>query len=49
MVIDPMGEILYQKEEAEDIFTVTLQKEKLTDTRTKLPFWKDGDSFIIEP
>ena len=49
MVIDPMGEILYQKEDAEDIFTVTLQKEKLIETRERLPFWKDGDSFTIHP
>ena len=49
MVIDPMGELLYQKDDAEDIFTVTMQKEKLTEIRAKLPFWKDGDSFIIQP
>ncbi len=48
-VADPMGEVLYQKEDEEDIFTVMLKKEKLTETRTKLPFWKDGDSFIIHP
>lgn len=49
MVIDPVGEILYQKEDSEDVFTVALQKEKLTETRVKLPFWKDGDFFIIQP
>jgi predicted amidohydrolase len=49
MVVDPLGEILYQKENEEDIFTRTLQKQKLDEIRSKLPFWKDGDSFIINP
>lgn len=49
MVVDPMGEVLYQKENDEDIFTITLHKQKLDEIRSKLPFWKDGDSFIINP
>lgn len=49
MVIDPMGEVLYTKAHQEDIFTVTLHKEKLEEVRAKLPFWKDGDSFMIQP
>ena len=49
MVIDPMGEVLYTKPHEEDIFTVTLDKEKLDEVRTKLPFWKDGDNFMIQP
>lgn len=49
MVVDPMGEILYTKAHEEDIFTVTLQKEKLEEVRAKLPFWKDGDNFMIQP
>ena len=49
MVVDPMGEVLYQKENDEDIFTITLEKEKLTEVRAKLPFWKDGDLFNIQP
>jgi predicted amidohydrolase len=48
MVVDPMGEVLYQKQNEEDIFTITLQKEKLEEIRTKLPFWNDGDSFSIQ-
>ena len=47
MIIDPLGEILYNKKEDEDIFTYTLQKEKLNDVREKFPFWKDADSFNI--
>jgi len=46
-VIGPLGEIIYQKNKEEDIFTCTLQKEKLTAVRDKFPFWKDADSFEI--
>ena len=37
------------KSHEEDIFTVTLHKEKLEEVRAKLPFWKDGDNFMIQP
>lgn len=46
-IIDPLGEIIYEKQSAEDIFTYTLQKEKITETRAKFPFWKDADFFTI--
>ncbi len=49
MIIDPLGEILYQKQNDEDIFTFPLQKERLEEVRTKFPFWKDADHFLIEP
>ena len=49
MVVDPMGEILHTRSHEEDIFTITLHKEKLDEVRTKLPFWKDGDNFMIQP
>jgi predicted amidohydrolase len=49
MIIDPLGEILYQKSQQEDIFTFTLQKEKLGEVRKKFPFLKDADNFFIEP
>ena len=32
-----------------NIFTITLHKEKLDEVRAKLPFWKDGDNFMIQP
>ncbi|MEO6452424.1 MAG: nitrilase family protein [Ginsengibacter sp.] len=47
MIIDPVGEILYQKSHEEDVFTCTLQKEKLTGAREKFPFWKDADEFKL--
>jgi omega-amidase len=49
MVVDPMGEILYSMADKEDVFTITLQKEKLEEIRTKFPFWKDADGFSILP
>lgn len=47
MVIDPMGEILYHKAHDEAVNTIILEKEKLAETRSKLPFLKDGDVFQI--
>lgn len=47
MVIDALGEVLYQKEQEEDIHTIRLSKEKLQDIRSKLPFLKDADDFSI--
>ena len=49
MIIDPLGEILYTKADDEDIFTYTLQKEKLEEVREKFPFRRDADSFDILP
>jgi predicted amidohydrolase len=47
MTVDPMGEILYNKKEEEDIFTLTLDKNHLNSIREKFPFWKDADEFNI--
>lgn len=49
MIIDPLGNALYHKKDEEDIVTITLQKEPLEEIRTKMPFWKDGDHFMILP
>lgn len=46
-VIDPLGNILYQKENTEDIFTITLKKENLEQIRNKYPFIDDADYFKI--
>lgn len=48
MVINPLGEILYTKENIEDIFTITLNKELIEEIRLKFPFWKDADDFLIK-
>ncbi|MEN9571178.1 MAG: hypothetical protein RL172_2409 [Bacteroidota bacterium] len=47
LVIDPMGEVLYHKADEEDIFTITLDKERLTEVRSRFPFWKDADQFNL--
>ena len=48
MVINPLGEILYHKQNDEDIFTINLEKEIVEEARTKFPFWKDADEFILK-
>ena len=37
-----------KKNKEEDVFTYTLQKEKITEIRNQFPFWQDADSFIIK-
>jgi omega-amidase len=49
LIIDPSGEVLYHMPDAEDIFTITLEKEKLEEMRKKFPFAKDSDQFTILP
>jgi predicted amidohydrolase len=48
-LIDPMGEIIYRKSHDEDIFTYTLQRERLEEVRKNIPFLKDADAFTILP
>lgn len=48
LIIDPLGQVLYHMADEEDVFTITIQKEMLEETRTKFPFWKDADSFNIQ-
>ncbi len=47
MIVDPGGEILYHRANEEDIFTYTLQKEKLNGIRERFPFWRDADTFNL--
>ena len=47
MVIDPLGEILYHGKNIEDVFTIALDKGKLEEVRQKMPFWRDGDLFLL--
>ncbi|MFL5810246.1 MAG: amidohydrolase [Flavisolibacter sp.] len=47
MVIDPLGETLYQKTGEEDVCTITLDKEVLNQARQRFPFLKDADDFRI--
>ena len=47
MVIDPLGQILYHQSKEEDIHTTILDKAQLEEVHTRLPFWKDGDHFLL--
>lgn len=47
-LIDPMGDIIYQKADAEEVFIYDLQKSTVAEVREKLPFLKDRDNFRIE-
>lgn len=46
-IIGPLGEIIYEKNKEEDVFTFTLEKEKIFECRSHFPFWKDADHFLI--
>jgi len=49
MIIDPLGETLYQAAAREEAFTLPLRKDELTRIRQRFPFWQDADHFSIEP
>lgn len=49
MVIDPLGEVLYHKEQEEGVFTISLEKDHLETIRGQFPFLKDADDFNIHP
>jgi len=46
-IVHPLGTILYEKADKEDIFTYSLQKEELEKIRNRFPFAKDADHFKI--
>jgi omega-amidase len=48
MIVSPMGEVMYTRQNDEDIHTLTLQKDALEEVRKKLPFLEDADDFIIQ-
>ncbi len=47
MLVDPLGGVIYQIANGEDVFTTTLQKEDLDNVRAQFPFWKDADDFML--
>lgn len=49
MVVDPLGEILYHHADTEDVHTLTLEKTRLEEVRTRFPFLRDADEFSIAP
>ncbi len=48
LIVGPLGEVLYHCAFNEDVFTITLQKDELANTRAQFPFWKDADFFQIQ-
>ncbi len=46
-IIDPSGEIHYERADEEDIHTATLTKERLSGLRADMPFLDDADPFMI--
>jgi omega-amidase len=49
MVLGPLGETIHMSTADEEVFSVTLDREILEENRRVLPFWKDADSFLIQP
>ena len=47
MLIDPLGNILFSKQQEEVIHSFVLTKDSLNQTRNEFPFWKDADQFNI--
>ncbi|HWZ04077.1 MAG TPA: amidohydrolase [Mucilaginibacter sp.] len=45
--VDPMGNIIYNKRDEEDLYTFTINAEEVKKTRRILPFLKDADKFRI--
>jgi predicted amidohydrolase len=48
MIIDPLGEVLVTNHGEEKNLSAILEKKHLQEVRTKFPFLKDADKFIIE-
>lgn len=46
-VFGPLGELIWQQSNEEACHTVTLEREVLQKTRTKLPFLNDADKFLL--
>lgn len=47
MVIDALGSPVYKASDKEEVFTCTLEYDKLEEVRERLPFLGDADPFII--
>ncbi len=48
MIVDPLGDPIKMLGAEEEIFSHTLDREKLEETRLKFPFWRDADAFFIQ-
>jgi omega-amidase len=48
MILGPLGEPIKIFGAEEEIFSHTLNREKLEEVRLKFPFWRDADGFFIQ-
>lgn len=46
--LNPLGNIVYYKPDEEDLYTFTINKKDIIQTREKMPFLKDADDFEIK-
>lgn len=46
-VVNPMGKVIYCQSQEEDILTITLHKEEITEARQRFQFLEDADGFVI--
>lgn len=49
MVLDPLGNVLYHKQQEEDTATIELNYDELQKLRATFRFLEDGDDFVINP
>lgn len=47
MIIDPLGEIVHTCADREELHSGILNQNQLNDTRTRFPFLRDADGFMI--
>ncbi len=47
MIVHPMGNIIFQKVDEEDMYTATLSLDEIEKTRRSLPFSADRDKFTL--
>jgi predicted amidohydrolase len=47
MIVDPLGQVLHTSGDRDEVYTASLSAELIDETRKKLPFLKDADSFMI--
>jgi predicted amidohydrolase len=47
MVVNALGDVMFEKNGGEVVATLPLHKEHLDELRTKMPFLRDGDGFWI--
>lgn len=48
VVLDPLGNPLYQAGDKEELHTITLKKDNLQQIRDQFPFLNDADTFLIK-